>query len=216
LIKKLLIIGSGGHGRVVADVAEQSKIYKEISFLDNNFFKSNYPKVIDSKKVIGGISKDNIIKFSSVFSDIFIGIGDNKIRMEWLKIINDIGLNIPLIIDKSAQISNYAKLAKGTFVNTNVVIQSHAEIKYGSILNTSCTIDHNSIIGECSHISPGVNIAGNVQIGKICWIGIGSSIVHNIKIGDNTIIGAGSVVVENMPENIKAYGNPARIINSIV
>ena len=208
---KLLILGSGGHGKVVADVAEKSNLFQEISFLDNDFLTFNGRKLVNSKKVIGEISEQNIQKYSSEFTDAFVGIGDNRIRMKWLKIINKIGLNIPTIVDPSAEISKYASLEKGSFINTNVVIQCNTKIEFGSILNTSCTIDHDSIIGEGTHISPGVNVAGNVNIGKFCWIGIGSKIIQNIHIGDNVTVGGGSLVLKDVPKNMKVFGSPINV-----
>ncbi len=206
--KKLLILGSGGHGRVVADVAEKSNLFQEISFLDNNFLSFNISKSANSKKVIGEISKQNIEKYSSEFTHAFVGIGDNKVRIKWLKEILNFNYIIPIIIDPSAEISKYTEIEKGCFINTNVVIQCNTKIKFGAILNTSCTVDHDSIIGEGTHISPGVNIAGNVNIGKYCWIGIGSQIIQKVSIGNNVIVGGGSLVLKDIPDNKKAFGNP--------
>ncbi len=206
--KKLLILGSGGHGRVVADVAEKSKEFEEISFLDNNYLNSNSSKEFNNKKVIGDISLASLEKFSLNFSHAFVGIGDNKVRLKWLKEIRNFNFLIPIIIDPSAEISKFAEIDKGCFINTNVVIQCNTRIEFGSILNTSCTIDHDSVVGEGTHISPGVNIAGNVNIGKYCWIGIGSQIIQNVRIGNNVIVGGGSLVLKDIPDNIKAFGNP--------
>ena len=167
---KLLIIGCGGHGNVIADIAEKSNKFKEISFLDDKYSSTNPPKVINSKKLIGNISLENLEKLTSSFSHAFIGLGDNNLRIKWLDIINQIGFNIPTIIDPSAIISKYAVLETGSFINSNVVIQCNVIIKSGCILNTSSTVDHDSIIGEGVHISPGVNIGGNVNIGKTSWI----------------------------------------------
>lgn len=209
---KLLIIGSGGHGKVVADVAEKTKLFQEISFLDNTFLNNNFSKSVNSKKVIGEISEKNIKKYSSDFSHAFVGIGDNKIRNNWLKILETMNFEIPTIIDPSAEISKYAVLEKGSFINTNVVIQCNVRIQFGSILNTSCTIDHDSIIGEGTHISPGVHVAGNVSIGKFCWVGIGSQIIQNVQIGDNVTVGGGSLVLRDIPKNLKVFGSPVKVI----
>ena len=209
---KLLILGSGGHGKVVADVAEKTNFFQEISFLDNTFSDSNFSKSVNSKKVIGEISKINIENYSSDFSHAFVGIGDNKIRNNWLKILGTLNFEIPTIIDPSAEISKYALLEKGCFINTNVVIQCNTRIKFGSILNTSCTIDHDSIIGECTHISPGVHVAGNVNIGKFCWVGIGSQIIQNVEIGDNVTVGGGSLVLKDIPKNLKVFGSPVKVV----
>ena len=76
--------------------------------MDNNFLNSNFSKSVNSKKVIGEISKSNIKKYSSEFSHAFVGIGDNKIRINWLKILETLNFEIPTIIDPSAEISKYA------------------------------------------------------------------------------------------------------------
>lgn len=212
---KLLILGCGGHGKVIADVAEKCNQFEEISFLDKKFLSSNFSKDINSKKVIGDISKKNLEKFSTQFNHAFVGIGDNVFRNKWLKIINKIGFIVPTIIDPSAEVSKYAFLEKGSFINTNVVIQCNVKIKSGCILNTASTIDHDSNIEEGVHISPGVNIGGNVNIGKSTWIGIGSKIINNINIGENVIVGAGSLVLKNIPDNVKAFGSPTNIIKEI-
>ena len=212
---KLLIIGCGGHGNVIADVAEKLNIFNEISFLDDKFLGSNSSKFINSKRVIGEISIENLRRFSAEFSHGFIGIGDNILRIKWLNIINEIGFNIPSIIDPSAEVSKYAFIEKGSFINANVVIQCNVLIKSGCIINTSSTIDHDSNIGEGVHISPGVNIGGNVNIGKTTWIGIGSKIINNVNIGENVLVGAGSLVLKNIPNNIQAFGSPTKIIKKI-
>ena len=209
---KLLIVGSGGHGNVIADVAEKLNKFKEISFLDDKFLISNSPKIINSKRLIGEISLENIRKFSSDFSHAFIGIGDNMLRIKWLQVITKMGFIVPTIIDPSAEVSKYAFLEKGSFINTKVVIQANVIIKSGCILNTASTVDHDSKIGEGVHISPGVNIGGNVNIGKSSWIGIGTNIINNINIGENVIVGAGSLVLKNIPKNVQAFGSPTNII----
>ena len=200
---------------MIADVAEKLNKFKEISFLDDKFLRSNSPKIINSKRLIGEISLDNIRKFSADFSHAFIGLGDNSLRIKWLKIINKMGFIVPTIIDPSAEVSKYAFLEKGSFINTNVVIQCNVKVKSGCILNTAATIDHDTNIGEGVHISPGVNIGGNVNIGKRSWIGIGSKIINNINIGENVIVGAGSLVLKNIPSNVQAYGSPTNIIKEI-
>ncbi len=214
-MKELLILGCGGHGRVIADVVEKNNNYSSIFFLDNKIESSNKFKNTFNRNIIGDISLDNLRKFSNKFTDAFVGIGDNKVRIKWLEELQKLGYIIPTIIDPSAEISRYAELGKGCFINTNVVIQCNTRIDSGCIINTSSSIDHDSLIKKGTHISPGVNIAGNVHIGENTWIGIGSKIIQNINIGDNVIVGAGSLVLNNIPNNYKAYGVPSKLIKKI-
>ena len=211
-MKKLLILGCGGHGNVAADAAEQTNEYEKISFLDDRIGKITASKTNFKEHIIGVISEKNIKKFAEEFTHTFVGIGDNKIRIKWLKKIKEFGMKIPNIIHPSAKVSKYIDIGDGCFINTNTVIQCNSKISSGCIINTSSSIDHESFIDEGSHISPGVNIAGNVKIGKRSWIGIGSKIIQNISIGDDVIVGAGSLVLENIPSNFEVYGSPAKII----
>ncbi len=213
--KKLLILGCGGHGKVVADIAEKCAYFKDISFLDKKSLSKYSRYTVFDNKIIGDINEENIEKFSKEYTHFFVGIGDNKVRIQWLKIIKRMNIKITKIIDPSAEISKYSEIDEGTFINKNTVIQCDSKIKSGSILNTSSTIDHDCIIGEGTHISPGVNIAGNVKVGKNCWIGIGSKIVQNIKIGNNVIVGGGSLVLNNIPNDVMVFGSPSKIIKNI-
>jgi len=211
-LKKLLILGCGGHGRVIADIVEKNNHYSSIFFLDKKIESSNKFKTNFNKNIIGDISIDNLRKFSNEFSHAFVGIGDNKVRLKWLEVLQKLGYFIPNVIAPSAEISRYADIGEGCFINTNVVIQCNTRIDSGCIINTSSSIDHDSLIKKGTHISPGVNIAGNVHIGENTWIGIGSKIIENINIGDNVIVGAGSLVLKNVQSNVVTFGNPAKII----
>ena len=204
-------MGCGGHGSVVADTLEQSDEYSEIYFLDDKFGEEDKTENPFSNLIIGKISKENIKKFSEKFSHSFVAIGNNNLRIKFLKEIQNTTFTIPKIIHPSAEISKYSYIDSGVFVGSKVVVNCSSKIYFGSILNTSCIIDHDTKIGFGCHISPGVNIAGNVSIGNQTWIGIGSQIINNITIGDNVIVGGGSLVLENIPNEVKAYGSPAKI-----
>ena len=109
-----------GHGKVVADAAEKTNEYEKISSLDDNITES---KNNFQENIIGVISETNLKKFAEDFSDAFVAIGDNEIRIKWLKKIEAFDMKIPNIIHPSAQVSKYVDLGYGCFINTNVVIQ---------------------------------------------------------------------------------------------
>ena len=92
-----------------------------------------------------------------------------------------------------------------------VVVNSMSKIGNGVILNTSSIIEHDNIIQDFVHVSPGVSLAGGVQIGMLSWVGIGSSVKQNIEIGSNVKVGAGSLVINNLPDDVVAFGVPAKI-----
>ena len=200
---KLLIMGAGGHGKVVADVAIQMDRWEEISFLDNN---------LDLTEVLELPVIDVIEKLDKYVEshEIFIAIGDNKIRKELFQQLILKKATIPTLIHPSAVIGTDVSIKRGTVVMAGVVINSSVAIDEGSIINTSATIDHDCYIHKFVHISPGVHIAGNVTIYAETWVGIGSVIKNNLTIAKNVIIGAGAVVVRAIEKSGTYIGIPAR------
>ena len=83
------------------------------------------------------------------------------------------------------------------------------------IINTCASVGHDCTVQDTVHIDPGVRVGGHSTIGERSWIGIGSALRDHVKIGKNCIIGAGTVVVKDLPDNVVAYGVPAKIIRTI-
>ena len=210
--QSLLILGAGGHSKVVIEAAVAQNNFKEISLLDDNYNKGNmltFKKVLDYK-IIGNLKIALAKDIKKRFSHAFVAIGNCEKRIEWIKILQDNGYEIPKIIHPNSFISPSAKIEKGSIIAVNSTIQSSSSIQEGVIVNTGATIDHDCVIKKGAHICPGVNLAGNVTVGSKSWIGIGSCVIENIKIGENVLVGAGSTVVDNLPDNVKAYGSPAK------
>ena len=205
-MRKLAIIGAGGHGKVVADCAEQQGNYDEIFFLDAVF--PGTEEVLHWP--IKGTDKDweQFIEEA----EFIVAIGNNKVRLDFAQRIQEANGNLATIKHPSAQISQYATINAGTVVFANAVINCSANIGIAAIINTSATIDHDCEIGDACHISPGANIAGGVVIGDCSWVGIASNIIQCLTVSQNVMIGAGSTVTENITIPGTYVGSPAKII----
>ncbi|MFZ7109039.1 NeuD/PglB/VioB family sugar acetyltransferase [Avibacterium avium] len=195
--KKLVIIGASGHGKVVADIAKLTG-YSEILFLDDN----ESIKECNGYPVIG---KTELLE--TLDNDIFIAIGNNKIRRELIKNLQN--KKLVTLIHPNAIITKDTKIGKGTVIMAGAVINSNCSIGEGVIINTSSSIDHDCYIGNYTHASVGCHIAGTVDIGQNCWLGIGSIVSNNITICDDSIIGAGAVVIKNIEKAGTYVGVPA-------
>lgn len=206
MAEKLIIIGAGGHGKVIADIAKLNG-YKEIYFLDDDINKHK----IGEYQIIG-TSKD-IDKYKEKY-DFIVGIGNNKIRKKFSLKLNERKIKQPSLIHPSAVIDQTVNIGQGTVVMSNVVINADSKIGNGCIINTSSSIDHDCLISNYTHISPGVHIAGTVSIGECSWVGIGATVKNNVYIGSDCIIGAGSVVIDNLLEPGTYIGVPARRIHA--
>lgn len=201
---KLLILGAGGHGKVVAETAMLTGLWDEIAFLDND---STLNRVIGIP-VIGTF--DTYHNHKETYSNAIVAIGNNHNRLTWLTTLEQAGYKIPVIIHPSSILSGFCEIESGTVVLAGVVVNANARIAKGCILNTSSTIDHDCVIGNGVHISPGTNISGTVTINDFSWLGVGSKIVNNITIGSNVIVAAGAVVINDIPDSVMVAGVPAQ------
>ena len=201
----LLILGAGGHAKVVAETALASGTASSVSFLDDSPTTTSlgFP-------VLGPLSLSLDSSLSLRFSNACVALGDSVTRLLWINRLLDSGYCLPTIIHPTSWISPSASIDKGSVVFAHAVIQSECSIGTGSIINTSCSVDHNSFLSSGVHISPGARLAGSVSVGFRSWIGIGASVIQQIQIGSDVTVGAGAVVTRDLPDSVTAVGVPAR------
>ena len=202
-MKKLIIIGASGHGKVVAEIAALNG-YDDIEFYDDR-----YPEVSQhfGYPVVGKTEQLHSLKNDDI--RIFCAIGDNKTRKRVVASVPR-NLKFAILVHPQAIISPTAKIDEGTVIMAGAIINADTNVGTHVIINTGATIDHDCEIGRFSHISPGANLAGGTQVGRGAWMGIGSCTRQLIKIGQYAVVGAGAVVVSHVAENTTVVGNPAR------
>lgn len=197
LMKRLLMIGASGHGKVVADIARRSG-YQEIVFLDDN------PEVKQCGEypVVGTCRQANELE-----GDVVVAIGSAKARRRIQHSIDP--ARIVTLIHPSAVVSG-AQIGRGTVVMAGAVVNPGTVIGEGCILNTSSSVDHDCRIGDYVHIAVGAHVAGSVAIGDETWIGAGATVSNNVSICGKCMIGAGAVVVKDIAEPGTYVGVPAK------
>lgn len=140
-MRKLLIIGAGGHGKVVAEVAQDCG-YEEIAFLDDN-----------SPDAIG--KTDEIECFVEQYKEAFIGIGNNELRQNMLKRLKQAGYHIPMLVHPTAYVSKTAKIGAGTVVEPKAIVNTETVIGMGCIISVGAIVDHNVVLKDCVHVNAG-------------------------------------------------------------
>jgi sugar O-acyltransferase (sialic acid O-acetyltransferase NeuD family) len=206
-MNRLLIIGAGGHGKVVAEAAELTQRWDQIAFLDDR-----YPKIFSVQHwpVLERIHK--VFNYVHSFCDAIVAIGDNQKRLSYLKELVRLGFRVPSIVHPTACVSNYSKISSGTVIFARAVVNIGTTIGHGVIVNTGAIVDHDCEIGAAAHISPGCSLAGGVQVGDHTWLGIGASVIQGVGIGANVIVGAGASIIRDIPDNVIVAGVPGKII----
>lgn len=194
-MSRLVIIGAGGHGKVVADIAEKCG-YKEIVFLDDNE---------DIRECAGFPVVGKISDFDNIDGDKIVAIGNSVAREK----IQDLITGVVTLIHPSAVVSRRVQIGNGTVVMAGAVINSDTKIGRGCIINTGATVDHDCEINDFVHVSVGAHVAGTCKIGFGTWIGAGATVSNNVSICGGCMIGAGAVVVRNIDELGTYVGVPA-------
>lgn len=201
-----MIVGAGGHGKVVAEAAELSG-FRHIVFVDDR-----YPelKTVGRWAVLG---KANSEALKTSAADYFVvAVGDNTLRLGLHNGLRDSGFEPLSIIHPRAVVSVSAKLGQGSVVFANAVINADATVGEACIINTSAVVEHDCVLQEGVHVSPGVNLGGGVVVGRCSWLGIGATVIPYKIIGTKVVVGAGGVVVTDLPDGVIAKGVPARYI----
>jgi len=206
--KKCLVLGIGGHAGVLTSIIDSNGEFEIIGLIDK--FPEKIGQKIGKYSVIGQQKElDNFL--NKGLSTIFIGIGDNKVRGDLFKYLKSIKCNIPALIHKSVMLETDFEIREGQQICIGAILSTGVSIGINTLINSGAIIDHESIIGQHCHISSGVTITGKVEIGDYSFIGAASTVLPSVKVGRNTIVGAGSVVVNNLPDNVVAFGAPAKV-----
>ena len=210
----MLLIGGGGHCKSVLDSLLELNEYEEIGIVDKN---ENVGNSVLGVSVVG-CDDDLPTLFKRGFKYAFVtvgSIGNPTLRIKLFNILVKIGFEIPVIIDASAKVSDYARIEKGVFIGKHAIVNAGSIIHEMSIINTGSIIEHDCEIGAFTHIAPGAVLGGEVVVGENSHIGSNTTVKQQIRIGSNSIIGMGSVVLQNIDYHTVAYGNPCREVKNL-
>ena len=162
---KLLILGSGGYGRTVADVAKQLGTFEKIAFLDDT-------------KSGGGIlgACEEYAMFCDENTAVYPAFGNNALRMEWLEVLMEEGIAVPTLVHPDAYVSPTATICAGTVVLPKAVVNTGVTVGMGCIINIGALIDHDSIIENGVHLAPGAIVKAENRIAEYSKIDSGEVI----------------------------------------
>lgn len=201
----IIIVGAGGHSKVVADSAVRAG-FSIRGFVDDRANTAPLPDY----QLIGTIA--DLTDMLHTNAKILIAIGDNRTRMQVVERLSLPPERYATVIDPSAVVSQHALMGEGTVVLQGAIVNAGTIVGQHAILNTGCTVDHDCRIGDYAHVSPGANMAGGVVVGEGAHLGIGTCAIPCCSVGAWSVVGAGAAVVKDIPEKCVAVGVPARSI----
>jgi sugar O-acyltransferase (sialic acid O-acetyltransferase NeuD family) len=200
---KLVVIGAGGHAKVVTDTAQMSG-WQVIGFADDN----PNAKLFD----LPYLGRPSQLELPTDVH-VVIAIGSNQIRQKiHAELLNR--FNWATVIHPKAIISSRAVLNSGTVVFAGAVIQADTVVGHQCIVNSCASIDHDCQIADYCHVAPNTTLAGGVTLETGAFIGAGSVVTPNRRIGAWTTLGAGGVAIHDLAANQTFVGVPAKNIRS--
>lgn len=200
-VKKLMILGAGGHGRVVAEIAQLSGKYTDIVFLDDKAPDAMFPYAYVGKC-------DAFVDHLADY-DFFIAIGNAAIRRRLQTDMETAGGNIVTLIHPSTIISHDVTIGKGTVIMAGAIVNTGSKIGDGVILNTASSVDHDCIVEDFCHVSVGAHLCGTVHLGTGTWVAAGATVINNVTICSDCLIGAGATVTHDLLNAGIYKGTPA-------
>lgn len=204
-----VIIGAGGHGKVVCDILRAAGGVRITGFLDAD--PSLAGKTVAGLNVLGPINLLPKLRQKKVRAAI-VAIGDNRARDKYARLVVEQGLELISAIHPAATISQSATIGKNVVVAAGAIICTDAKLADSVIANTGCIIDHECEIGTAAHICPGAALAGRVRVGEMAFIGLGARILPCRSVSAGAIVGAGAVVTQDVTSPCTVVGIPARPI----
>lgn len=203
---ELIIIGAGGHAKVVIATA-QAAGYAVTGVFDDD-------PAARGRSVLGVPVRGRCCDIEpSQTETAVLAIGNNAVRRRLAE--EFASLSWVTLVHPAATVHPTARIAAGTVIFAGAVIQPDATLGAHAVINTGASIDHDCSIGDFVHVAPGTRLAGNVQIGEGTLMGIGSAVAPNVNIGAWSVLGAGSVAICDIPAGVVAAGVPARVLKTL-
>jgi len=191
-----LVIGSGGHSRVVISILQEPEKmkYEIIGVLDLQTPKNN--EKILGVPVLGKV--DTLKKFCNKAPYLFLSIGENALRKEYFELGQNLGFQFPNLISNTVNVSPEVCLGKGNIICPLVHFGPCSVVGNNNIINTRSILEHESSIANHSHLAPGSVVCGRAKIGDEVFLGANATVIENITVANQTVIGAGTVVIKNI------------------
>jgi sugar O-acyltransferase (sialic acid O-acetyltransferase NeuD family) len=210
-VNPLWVIGSSGHAGAVLEAVELQAKYEVIGLLDS--FEPTGTKK-HGYVIRGEVEEATELANASGCRNFFVAVGDNFARWQIASKLSAAipGIEFPVIIHPSVLVSRTARIGAGTVVTAAAIVSVNATVGKGCIVNVASAVNHDCRMDDYSSVSGGVHLGGGSAIGFRSSVGVGATLREKVVIGRDTVVGAGAVVTNDLPDEVVAYGVPARVI----
>lgn len=178
--EKLLLVGAGGFGRMVA---EQAMLHYDCAFVDDG---QDVGTEICGIPVIGGIADLPVLRKD--YGLLVVGIGNNQFRAQVYEKAKAVGYTFPNIIASSAYISPYAKIGCGCVILQNACIQNDSVVGDGVLLNAGTEVHCGGTVDDYVLLYTNSTVRTGAKVGRCARIGGNVTICNNAIVPDDADI----------------------------
>lgn len=207
---RVAVYGSGGHGKVVADILFAEEHHEVVAYLDDDPSKEGVRIGKLAVRAAGERLKE--VARDLRIEGVALGIGDNTVRARIVERCQAASLHVVRAVHPRSVIAPSVELGEGVVVMAGVVVNPFSRLEEGSVVNTSASVDHDCTVHRYAHVFPGARLAGAVEVGEFSYIGMGASVIQNRRVGARATVGAGAVVLADIEDGTTVVGVPARRI----
>jgi sugar O-acyltransferase (sialic acid O-acetyltransferase NeuD family) len=205
---RVLIVGAGGQGRIVADIllaGRNTSGLTPIGFLDDS--EERIGSTVLELPILGTVEQIKQIPHDAIV----VAIGDNHVRQHITLALEAAGERLVTARHPWTSIAPDVVIGAGTMISAGAVLTPGGRIGRGVLVNTKASIDHETAVDDFAHVSSGATVGANVRIGARTLVGLAAAVMSGCRVGADCVVGAGALVHRHLPDNVVAVGVPARI-----
>lgn len=188
-MKRLLIVGAGGHGRSVAEAVLARGEFVVVGFLDDAFPELERVWEIP---VLGTVADS--AQWRGVVDCAFVALGNNELRQRVVAGLRASGFSLATVLHPRAIVSPTALIGEGSAIMAGAIIGTEARLGEGVIVNCAAVVDHHGHVGDFGHLGVNAAMAGGSVLGATAWMKAGSALGYGVEIEAGFVLEPGEVV----------------------
>lgn len=189
-LRKLLVLGAGGHGKAVTEAALLSGEWQQVVFLDDRWSDL---KIVCGLPVVGGLR--HLAKNAGTTDGAIAAVGNNGLRRTWQRKITAAGIPLVSVVHPRACVSPSASISPGSAIMSLAVVGTEVRVGQGVIVNAGAVVDHDVTLDDYAHLGVGVCLAGGVTVGEAAWLQAGCSAGYGVVIEPGSVIEPGRALI---------------------